>query len=713
MGSSKKQVIGYKYYLGIHMVMCHGPIDKVTQIRCDDKLAWKGTSTGGMITVNAPNLFGGEDREGGVSGIVDFQFGGSTQAQDSYLSGLLGSDVPAYRGVASAILKHTYVGMSPYIKAWAFRGTRIMTGADGGAQWYSRKAAIGDDMNPAHILYECLTSKTWGMGYEAGDIDEASFIAAADALYTEGLGMSILWDRQKELQDFINVITDHISGALYVSKDTGKFTLKLIREDYTIGDLPVFDESNISSIKDFTRPLVGELINTVTVIFWDSDTGKESSVTVQDIALLASQGTSIGTTIQYPGFSNGDNAVYAASRDLQALSTPLFTCTLTLTRAGSELSIGDPFVLSWDDYGIESVVMRVTEMKFGGINNSQIVISAVQDIFSVSDAVMVPPPVTDWISPATEPQAVTEYDYFEAGYWDILFFDSKATADAVAYGSGYLGITAKAPSSDSYYATLYVKGPSGYESKGRLEFAPYTTLAQPMVETDTELYFTSLYDYTYAIGKYIRVGDECMVIDTVDTVNSKFTVGRGVLDTLPQRHATSTPVYFPGVESATSNTLYATGSNISAKLCTVTMQGTLDLDDAPVMSQSVFGRAALPYPPARFKINGVFFGTTASAAAGLTLAWVHRDRTLQISETLYDQLDNSIGPEAGVTYTAQLRTTGGTLISKQTGLTGQSTLFDTATITPYIGRDIRVQLWSVRSGLDSWQKYDHTVSITS
>ena len=38
-------------------------------------------------------------------------------------------------------------------------------------------------MNPAHIIYQCLTDTAWGMGYPTSALDDASFTAAANTLY--------------------------------------------------------------------------------------------------------------------------------------------------------------------------------------------------------------------------------------------------------------------------------------------------------------------------------------------------------------------------------------------------------------------------------------------------------------------------------------------------------------------------------------------------
>ena len=64
MGSgNKKQTVGYKYYLGMHLVLCHGPIDKLMRIKFDNKTAWTGSATGGAITVDKTDLFGGESSQ--------------------------------------------------------------------------------------------------------------------------------------------------------------------------------------------------------------------------------------------------------------------------------------------------------------------------------------------------------------------------------------------------------------------------------------------------------------------------------------------------------------------------------------------------------------------------------------------------------------------------------------------------------------------------
>ncbi len=260
-GSSKRQTVGYRYYLGVHMVLCHGPVDSVSQIRVDNKLVWTGAATGGPIYIDKPEVFGGDKREGGIRGTVDIMMGGRNQPPSPYLSSQIPSAIPAYRGVVSAVLRRCYVGLNPYLKRWAFRATRIMKRGDGLEQWYPGKAAIGNDMNPAHIIRECLTDSNWGMGYPEADIDDNAFKAAADTLHDERMGMSLLWERQSQLDEFISLILKHIDGALFVDRVTGRFVLRLARDDYDPDALLVLDEDSIDKISGYKRSALGELTN--------------------------------------------------------------------------------------------------------------------------------------------------------------------------------------------------------------------------------------------------------------------------------------------------------------------------------------------------------------------------------------------------------------------------------------------------------------------
>lgn len=670
-GSSKKQTVGYKYYLGIHMVLCHGPVDAVTRIEVAERTAWSGTNTGGTININAPNLFGGEEREGGIQGPVDMEFGAPSQGRNSYLQGRLGSDIPAYRGVLAAVLRQVYIGTNPYLKRWAIWARRINVRQNGIPQWYISKAAIGPDMNPAHIIRECLTDPDWGMGYPGADVDEASFVAAADQLHSEGMGMSLLWDRSVELDEFIGMVLKHIDGALYVDRITGRFTLKLARGGYNTEELLVLDENSIERITDFKRNTVGELSNSVTVIFWDITTGRNNSITVQDIALAARQGTTVGTTIQYPGFTNGTIASRVAARDLRALSIPLASCTIYANRRASGLNIGDVFVLSWPRYGITQTVMRVSNVELGSLENNLIKITCVEDVFSLSDAIYAAPPPSEWTNPITAPAPCPHHIVIEAPYWELVQRVGDVDAQAQHPTAGFVVATGVRPSGDATNAKLFTN-PTGtlWEEAGTVDFCPTAVLTSAITAAQTTIPIGNGVDVDVVReGSYAVLGNEIVRVDSVSSTT--LTVGRGCLDTVPIAHANNTRIFFPDDAFETDAVEYVTGETARIKLLPTTGQGTLAEAAAPQITAAIANRHARPYPPGNLRLNGLFYPASLAPNARLTVSWAHRDR-LQQTATILDTTAASIGPEAGTTYTLRLYDQGNTLRRTVSGMTGTS-----------------------------------------
>jgi hypothetical protein len=144
-GSSKKQTTGYKYRVGIHSILGTGVADAILRIVVDEKKAWERTrltDANTTISIDEEDLFGGETKEGGVVGDLDFQSGTPTQTTNSYLQSVIGGIVPSYRGVIGVILKNMYIGTNPYLKGWQIRTQRLHKTSDNVTQWYDAKSSI-------------------------------------------------------------------------------------------------------------------------------------------------------------------------------------------------------------------------------------------------------------------------------------------------------------------------------------------------------------------------------------------------------------------------------------------------------------------------------------------------------------------------------------------------------------------------------------------
>lgn len=263
--------IGHKYWLGMCLVLCSGELDEVVHVGWEEKTPGQTRTveeTRTLLYVNRPNFWGGTDSEGGVYGTIRVYHGGDTQVQDPYLMAHMPleppADVPAYKGVAYAVLPLMYLGMSPYLKTMSFVVRRFPDQLGVGEIYKN----IHDDANPACMIYELLTEEKHhnGLGLPASMIDVDAFTEAAETLWDEGLGLSMMQDRSVPAKDLIQEILKHIDAIMFVEPSTGLLTMKLIRFDYYEEDLPVLDSDNCT-VTSLSRPAWAELKNTVRISY--------------------------------------------------------------------------------------------------------------------------------------------------------------------------------------------------------------------------------------------------------------------------------------------------------------------------------------------------------------------------------------------------------------------------------------------------------------
>ncbi len=558
------------------------------------------------------------------------------------------------------------------------------------------------DMNPSHIIRECLLDPDWGMGYNAEDIDDDSFTASADTLYGESLGISLLWDKQMPLEDFIKEIIRHINAALYVSRTTGKFVLKLIRADYNIDDLLVIDESSIDKVENFCYNAFGELVNSVTVTYWDGETDTQATLTESDPALVQMQGVVIGTTIQYPGFTNRTVGSKIALRDLTTLSVPLRSCTLYTKRIGASLNIGDVFIMRWGDFASDDIVMRVLGMALGDGRSNKVRLTVTQDQFATESegASTGTDPGGGWTDPTSGSAApLSPRTVYEAPYAELIVSFGQTEINSKIGAEPELGYLQVAGARNALKAAinfiLSTDSGAGYINYGNVEICPVAYLNGAISRTAITFPIDGGEDLEdVEIGSYCKIDDEFMEVVAISSTS--ITVGRAVLDTVIATHADNAVILFVSGFSGTDQVTYASGTSVNVKMLTRTGSNTLASGSAPVDTAVMDQRAIRPYPPAFVKVNGS--QDPVSATETMTITWNHRDRIVQ-SDTLVSDDEGSVGPETNVRYTLQAYN-GASLIMEQTDLSGTTASLllaaDYATLT--------LKMFSVRDGYDSLYK---------
>jgi len=718
-GGDSCSTIGYRYYAGLHLIFCHA-IDKLIQIGVGEKTAWEGEVTANQtLQINQPQLFGGDDREGGIVGPVDVCFGAADQQRNSYLQSILGTNIPAFRGLFGLIANRCQLSaLNPYIKEWSILAQRTSTG------WQEALAEIiapdgYADMNPAHIIREALTNTTWGgLGYPEADLDDDSFYDAAyilgqgDDPNQEELGLSFMWAKNTTIEDFIGAMLQHIDGVLYFSHVTGLLTLKLVRNDYTKAMLPVLNVSNVGELVEYSSPSATEAVNQLTVVWVDRDNTARSS-TVQDIAGISrANGQIIASTMEFPGITNEVLALKIAARELQQLCVPIASCTLLVNRKNWSLEPGDCFVFDWDPIGITGMVMRVSSVEIGLHTDGQLRIKASRDVYGLGPIAIAEPAESLWTSPLTEPANAILRNHQEINWWQFVmaYGDSASVLSELSDDSTAVISFCGRPSSDAINYEMWDRnsGATSYIKRDTDSF-PFigttSTALDQEVSTTIQLQESSIDTNLVRVGMYAALGDELVAVTAIDTANVTVTVNRGVLDTIPVAHSVGETIWFHDGFFGLDQTQRVEDEVVEIKLLPSTSLGRLDIDDATMDTITLEGRMMRPYPPGNVQVNGSRWPETIGASAELALTWAHRDRTVQTV---------SIGPETSVTYTLRIYGESNTLIRTETGLAGTGYTYASADeiSDSGLGRlntSLRFELEAVRGTLTSLQMWNLSV----
>ncbi|OJU95079.1 MAG: hypothetical protein BGO19_02320, partial [Acinetobacter sp. 38-8] len=711
-GSKKKVTVGWRYGLTVHMGVCYGPVDQVEKILSDDRDAYNDPITGDQtVSIYKPDLFGGDKKEGGLSGYMQVQQGSNTQLPSSFLTRHLGTNIPAFRGILGFIYTGIMSANNPYLKPFSFIIRRILQGWQNSNIWYPEKAIIQHttakrtrhDMNPAHIIYQCLTDTDWGMGYPLGSIDDANFRAAADQLYSEGFGLSLLWNQQSTIESFLGIVFNHIAGSLNVDPRTGKYQIRLIRQEYDRNTLPIFDESNVNDLVSYQRAGWGELVNEINITFVDPDIFEESPITAQNLAAIQAQGGIVNQTISFTGITNSNLAQRVAMRELIARSTPLAKIQIKVNRSAWKEVPNGLFKFSWAKLGIEAMVMRIVGIGTGTLGSGVITIDAIEDVFGLPSNTYADQQDNEWQDPLQPPVPSPYRLLTEVTYFDLVTTLSPAELSYIDPDDGYPIMFASRPSVAAYDYDLLIN-----ENKVNQGAHCVVAITSALAKEEFSTFQIAIDDESQVtIGEYAVINAEYIRIDAYDSNTNTLTVARGTIDTVPQAHAINSRIFFGDGASATDPSASPIGAILSAKVITRTGMGELDKSLAPIDTVTIQARHNKPFPPAKFRINDVYLPLSVKGA--ITISWNERNRLIQDSNLLA-QDEASLSPEENTTYVIKIYDQNNVLCRTLTGLTGTSYTYpldDELADCGGIQTHIRVELFSVRDGVQSWQSHEH------
>jgi alpha-tubulin suppressor-like RCC1 family protein len=245
-------VTGYNYYMTWCLGICSGPVSTlVTVLKNDQDIVWEGEldcpATGGEETIALEGM-----------GSCTFYFGTNDQVANSTLSALMEDSTlnTPYRNFCWALMDDCLIGEYPRTPTLSFV-IRNQPEYD-----FSISNIIQEyDYNPSHAIWHVLHTiaglpETW--------LNETAFSQIADTLSTEYRGISMQFTNQNTALQFIETINSHIDGIITYSSE-GKFSPKLIRDDYDVDSVPSIDEEVLLEEPTFTRKSWNDTINELKV----------------------------------------------------------------------------------------------------------------------------------------------------------------------------------------------------------------------------------------------------------------------------------------------------------------------------------------------------------------------------------------------------------------------------------------------------------------
>jgi hypothetical protein len=730
---AKKQTIGYRYFMSLLSGLCRGPIDEFVEIQAAEKTAWSGVITDNALSsINAPNLFGGEKKEGGLQGPFSVWMGGDTQvlpgAQGSLPSvkGSIGTGtVSDFRGVVTVWYDGLVSAMNPYVKEWKFRVRRFRKGWWKGITWYPEKALIlmADGqvkaMNGAHIIYECCTNPQWGRGLPSTRIDENSFIYAANKLCNEQFGICLAWYRKEDIDVFIQKICDLVGGVLYTDRETGLIVFKLVRDDYSVEDLPLFTpDTGLIDINEEDSASADASFNEVIGTGRSPINNQDFQVRAQNLAAFQSQQAVSSLDQDYRGIATKELLARIVLRDLRANSAGLKKYTVVLDRRGWRLAPGMPFRISDPKRGINNLVLRSGEIDDGNMLDGRITIKTVQDVFGLPSTSIVTPVEPGWTPPPTVAVPTPEERLIEASYRDVYLIVGAGDAESAAPDAAYIGQLAIAPNTTSYQYDLATKagGEPDYQVLVTGSFTGNAKLLNSITALQTSVVLTQLQSFDAAnIGEALYIQNELVRLDAFDEGTSTATITRGVGDTLPQPHPALARLWTIDDDLTTDGRAYVEGETVYAKVLTRISSDALALEDATEQSIVLAARQGRPYPPADVQVGGTSIYASFGVQPEPVITWATRNRITQ-ADHLVGYFEPTVVGETGQTTTIRVFDPADdvTPIREVTGITDLTWTYDatmqTADNPPNI---VRIEITSDRDGIESWQTQSFSIALVS
>lgn len=380
LGAPKSELTTYS--VDIAVLLGFGPISKVNQILIGKDAIW---SSGPLSFVN-----GDPTTITTSKGNFTFYWGVDNQDYSPYFQAVNAVDFPTapvpprFNNYSYYVADNFDLSTSPQYPQVLFDITRYPTTS------LAVDPDIGDDANPACVVWEILTNPIWGCSIPEAYLDSEAFKMVGEQLQDEGMGISFTLDQNDTAMSVLLDIVTWTNMFFFVNTQ-GQFSVILLREnqEFTSDNyIEINDKHILPGSLSVTSQSTASLANQLKCQW----TNKSKSFIAQNIIVnnAASQ-QAYGVKFQNVNLSaltSDANATKQANRLLIQRSLPLrqaqFECNKYTTRPW----VGRYIMLkpgSWASS--DAILMLVTEVEETDLKTGTVKVTAVEDRLSYMTAV--------------------------------------------------------------------------------------------------------------------------------------------------------------------------------------------------------------------------------------------------------------------------------------------------------------------------------------
>jgi hypothetical protein len=356
------------------------------------------------------------------------------------------------------------------------------------------------------------------------------------------------------------------------------------------------------------------------------------------------QGRKVPAIYNYVGVRDDGLANRLAWREIRENSYPLAKLRAKVDRSFWDTFIGEVIMFSWEfeDFSVSDIPFRVIKIDWGNAEHPEIVIDAVQDVFSwraasfadsdtsawiLPDQALIPFPAVDQIA-FESPRAFNEREENTA--------EGRVWAGGTSQGREEAGYEIRQRNGSSSPAgNYYTAGDAtGFIWDGALSGA--ISNSDVTIDVITNMNIAELVTSTgYDVGEYLynlfMIDDELIVCTGVSEITGGLRLTgclRGICDTAQAIHSDTAVVYFLHDGGELTDTVFDPTYNVDLKLLPYDQVGNKVSESDPgitVLDLDLDNRALKPYPPTFVDWNSVQYPATVDIASDVLVEFNRRD----------------------------------------------------------------------------------------